>query len=65
MWLIQVEVLLIKNDSWPYVNGDIPKPVVTGEGEALAATQIALNNWTIQDRKAKSDLIFIHQPDGT
>lgn len=62
MWLIKVEALLTKNYSWPYVNGDIPRPVITGQGEALAAAQVALDNWTVQDRKAKSDLVLSISP---
>lgn len=61
-WSIQVEALLIKNDSWAYVNGNIPKPVVTSEGEMLAATQAALSDWIIRDRKAKSDLVLSISP---
>jgi len=38
-WRIQVEALLVKNDSWLYVNGDIPKLVVTGTDETFAASQ--------------------------
>lgn len=62
-WRIQVEALLVKSDSWPYVNGDIPKPTVTGTGEILAASRAALNAWTVQDRKAKSDLILSMSPE--
>lgn len=61
-WVIQVEALLVKHDSWPYVNGDLPKPVVIGEGQELATAQAALNHWTTQDRKAKSDLILSISP---
>jgi len=43
-WRIQVEALLVKSDSWPYVNGDIPKPIISGTGETLAASQAAVNN---------------------
>jgi len=62
-WRIQVEALLVKSDSWPYVNGDIPKPITSGTGETLAASQAAVNNWIIQDRKAKSDLILSMSPE--
>jgi hypothetical protein len=37
-WKIQVEALLIKNDTWSYVSGEKPKPQITGEGEARAVT---------------------------
>lgn len=40
----------------------VPSPTVTGEDETLAAAQTALNNWTIQDRKAKSDLVLSISP---
>lgn len=62
-WRIQVEALLVKSDSWPYVIGDIPKPVVTGTGDDLIASQAALNAWMTQDRKAKSDLILSMSPE--
>jgi len=62
-WRIQVEALLVKSDSWPYVNGDISKPMVTGTGETLAASQAARDAWIIHDRKAKSDLILSMSPE--
>lgn len=61
-WVIQVEALLIKLDSWAYVSDEFPKPTVTGEDAELIATQNALNQWNIQDRKAKSDLILSISP---
>jgi hypothetical protein len=54
-WKIQVEALLIKNDTWSYVSGEKPKPQVTGEGEARAVTE---EEQIAADRKAKSDLIL-------
>jgi len=62
-WRIQVEALLVKSDLWPYVNSDIPKPVISSTGETLAASQTAINTWIIQDRKAKSDLILSMSPE--
>ncbi|KAH0818421.1 hypothetical protein GEV33_004369 [Tenebrio molitor] len=55
-WKIQVEVLLIKNDTWPYVSG--LKPQVTDEGKARAVTKEEQKKWIAADRKAKSDLIL-------
>ncbi|KAH0816603.1 hypothetical protein GEV33_006188 [Tenebrio molitor] len=57
-WKIQVEALLIKNDTWSYVSGEKPKPQVTGEGEARAVTEEEQKKWIAADRKAKSDLIL-------
>jgi hypothetical protein len=57
-WKIQVEALLIKNDTWSYVSGEKPKPQITGEGEARAVTEEEQKKWIAADRKAKSDLIL-------
>ncbi|KAH0818705.1 hypothetical protein GEV33_004086 [Tenebrio molitor] len=48
-WKIQIEALLIKNDSWKYVNGSIPKPKEPPE---------AVTTWESNDAKARSDLIL-------
>jgi hypothetical protein len=48
-WKIQIEALLIKNDSWKYVNGTIPKPKEQPE---------AVTTWESNDAKAWSDLIL-------
>ncbi|KAH0809704.1 hypothetical protein GEV33_013085 [Tenebrio molitor] len=48
-WKIQLEALLIKNDSWKYVNGTIPKPKEPPE---------AVTTWKSNDAKARSDLIL-------
>lgn len=48
-WKIQVEALLTKNGTWPYVSGEIAKPNAAGD---------ELNNWKKEDRMAKSDLIL-------
>jgi hypothetical protein len=57
-WKIQVEALLIKNDTWSYVSGEKPKPQITGEGKARAVTEEEQKKWIAADRKAKSDLIL-------
>jgi hypothetical protein len=57
-WKIQVEALLIKNDTWSYVSGEKPKPQITGEGEARAVMEEEQKKWIAADRKAKSDLIL-------
>jgi hypothetical protein len=48
-WKIQIEALLIKNNSWKYVNGTIPKPKEPPE---------AVTTWESNDAKARSDLIL-------
>jgi hypothetical protein len=48
-WKIQIEALLINNDSWKYVNGTIPKPKEPPE---------AVTTWESNDAKARSDLIL-------
>ena len=54
-WKMQIEALLIKNDAWGYVNGEILKP----EGIANENAMIA---WNSADSKAKSDLILSIHP---
>ena len=58
-WRIQVEAILIKNDTWGYVCGEKEKPAVI---ERDAASTAAHDAWTNQDRKAKSDLILSINP---
>jgi hypothetical protein len=48
-WKIQIEALLIKNNSWKYVNGTIPKPKEPPEAVIM---------WESNDAKARSDLIL-------
>jgi protein-tyrosine-phosphatase len=57
-WKIQVEALLIKNDTSSCASGEKPKPQVTGEGEARAVTEEEQKKSISADRKAKSDLIL-------
>jgi len=57
-WKIQAEALLIKNDSWGYVSGEIPKPILMENGSNINAVK----NWENNDRKAKSDLILSINP---
>ena len=54
--------LLVKNDTWGYVSGEIVKPVEQGEGAALVQSQAAIKTWTVDDRKAKADLILATNP---
>jgi len=57
-WRIQAEALLIKNDTWGYVSGEKPRPVMTTD----TATRTAHDAWIVEDRKAKSDLILSIHP---
>lgn len=62
-WCIQVESLLIKNDLWGYVSGEIPRPrEPVGTGEDVVTMQANLANWIKTDRKAKADLILSISP---
>ena len=45
-WWIQVEAILIKNDAWGYVHGDIPEPTVVESDAPLTA---AHNRWIKAD----------------
>lgn len=51
-WKLQVEAILVKNDAWGYVSGEILKPA---DNDGAAA-------WAIADKKAKSDLILSISP---
>ncbi|KAG5316088.1 MOS1T transposase, partial [Pseudoatta argentina] len=56
---MQMEVLLIKNDAWEYVNGDLPKPELKPEDQA---TEAAHRTWIRCDSKAKLDIILSTSP---
>lgn len=58
-WRMQVEALLVKDDLWQYVSGEIVKPEIR-EGDPISST--AHERWATQDRKAKSDLILSISP---
>lgn len=51
-WKLQMQALLVKNDAWVYVSGQLAKPSV--------ASEAAL--WKINDDKAKSDIILSISP---
>jgi len=54
-WKIQMEALLIKNDTWMYVNGERTKPqAIPNDPNSDAAVM----SWEKEDRKAKSDIIL-------
>lgn len=48
-WKIQVEALLVRSDTWKYVNGTCQKP---------SEPATAVTEWETNDAKAKSDLIL-------
>lgn len=54
-----MEALLVKNDAFGFVNGDIPMPEVVDNDVAQKA---ALDVWIRSDNKAKSDLILSINP---
>lgn len=54
-WKLQMRALMVKNDAWGYVSGEIVKPE-SMEGDA--ASIAAARDWKIKDEKAKSDLIL-------
>jgi len=54
-WKIQMEALLVKNDSWGYVTGEIPRPEMIANDASRAA---AVAIWEKEDRKARSDIIL-------
>ena len=58
-WKLQIEALLIKNDTWVSVNGGRSKPEVMAGDEI---TQRAAEQWEQADLKARSDLILAINP---
>ena len=58
-WKIQMKALLIKNDSWTYVNGKNVKPQLK-EGDEESAKQCA--KWDDLDEKSKADIILCIAP---
>lgn len=51
-WKLQMRALLIKNDAWDYVSGEISKPA------SVANNAAEVRDWIVKDEKAKSDLIL-------
>lgn len=51
-WKLQMRALLVKNDAWGFVSGDITKP------EPTATNAAEIREWNVKDEKAKSDLIL-------
>lgn len=58
-WKLQIEALLIKNDTWCYVNGEKIKPELKPDDEE---SKKCVNIWVREDKKAKSDLILSISP---
>ena len=54
-WKIQMAAILVKNDTWGYVTGEIVKPEFI-EGNVKSAEE--LKKWVNADQKAKSDIIL-------
>lgn len=54
--------MLIKNDTWAYVSGEKPKPVISADPATRATSQVTHDAWIGEDRKAKSDLILSISP---
>lgn len=55
-WRIHAQVLLIKNDTWGYVSGDIPKPELQPNPSEAQST--AYKTWITQDLKTRSDILL-------
>jgi len=51
-WRIQIEAVLVKNDHWGYVNGNISKPEPPADQ----------TKWIAKDAKAKADIILAMNP---
>ena len=57
-WVIQMKAVLIKNDAWKYVSGKAPKPELKDDDE----TKELIEQWELEDEKAKADLILCILP---
>lgn len=44
---IQVEAILIKNETWEYDSGEKQKPAVTDVGDELKAAEVAYAAWLL------------------
>nr|XP_012134903.1 PREDICTED: uncharacterized protein LOC105661794 [Megachile rotundata] len=55
-WKMQIEAILIKNDLWQYVSGDIKKP------EETEQNRTKIEEWIRNDKKAKADIILCVSP---
>lgn len=51
-------LLIIKNDTWMYVNGECKRPIL----EDNNANENAVRTWDKNDNKAKSDIILSISP---
>ncbi|KAG8237676.1 hypothetical protein J437_LFUL015556 [Ladona fulva] len=60
-WRMQVEALLIKNNTWGYVSGEIPLSEEGTGTEALTA-EARRKVWLVLDKKTRSDLILSISP---
>lgn len=58
-WSMQVEALMVKNDTWKYASGEYPIPTTATNNDLLA---LAIQGWKKGDREAKSDLILAISP---
>lgn len=58
-WSMQVEALMIKNDTWKYANGEVKQPTLI-EGDIQSETAVKM--WLNKDKMAKSDLILSISP---
>ncbi|KAM0725073.1 Retrovirus-related Pol polyprotein from transposon TNT 1-94 [Formica fusca] len=54
-----MKAVLIKNDVWQYVNGEVRKPVTPGKQNHLRKNEA---EWMQKDNKAKSDIILSIKP---
>lgn len=58
-WKLQMQALLIKNDAWAYVSGEIPKPA---RDTGNASSQLEVDTWVRNDNKEKSDIVLSISP---
>lgn len=58
-WKLQMQAVLMKNDAWEYVSGENVKPKLEAGN---ATSEAAVETWTKNDEKAKSDIVLSIKP---
>lgn len=59
-WKIQMKAVLVKNETWKYINGQCAKPIITDTADQTQRDN--LTAWENQDEKAKADIILCISP---
>lgn len=60
-WSVQMEAVAVKNGTWKYVCGKIPRPKLRAGAEE-EQSRLAQEKWDDEDAKARADLIIAIDP---